>query len=73
MWQRPLCRRARNRPALPPQLQWQGSGADGYIVTAYDAYTGRPVGVEYKTRDNGIAIDGLPLGTPLDVVVQVRA
>jgi hypothetical protein len=55
------------------QLVWeQVYGAQYYIVTTYDAYSGRSLGVQYRVQGNTLAIAGLPLGTDVEVVVQVR-
>jgi hypothetical protein len=65
-------------PPLPPnhaiaQTAWQPvKGASHYVVSAYDAYSGRSLGINYQTNQNGINIAGLPLGQPIQLVVQVR-
>ena len=52
------------------QLNWQSAGASSYVVNAYDAYSGRSLGVQYRTNQNSININGLPTGTTVELVVQ---
>jgi hypothetical protein len=49
------------------------AGASSYVVTAYDAYSGRSLGVQYQTTESAIALDGLPVGTSIEIVVQGKS
>lgn len=46
-------------------------GAGYYIVTAYDAYSGRSLGLTYDVYGTSITMRGLPLGSTIEFVVQV--
>jgi hypothetical protein len=41
------------------------------VVSLYDAYSGRNLGIQYQTNQNSLSIRGLPIGQPVEVVVQV--
>lgn len=46
-------------------------GAGAYVISLYDAYSGRSLGVVYTVNTNAAVIGGLPLGTAVEFVVQV--
>ncbi|GBF88069.1 hypothetical protein Rsub_00781 [Raphidocelis subcapitata] len=53
------------------QLAWEPvDGAGSYMIIPYDSYSGRSLGIQYTSYDASIAIDGLPLGQAIDIVVQ---
>ncbi|KAI8472285.1 MAG: hypothetical protein J3K34DRAFT_214398 [Monoraphidium minutum] len=54
-----------------PTLLWEPvAGASSYVVSSYDAYSGRTLGVQYRTNQNSLTIYGLPMGTAVELVVQ---
>jgi hypothetical protein len=54
------------------QLRWSPApGADQYVVSLFDAYSGRSLGIQYQTTETAIELRGLPLGTTVQVYVQV--
>lgn len=57
-------------PPLKKQLFWKDPGAPSYLVTAYDAYSGRALGVSYRTQGGWISVPGLPVGSPVLLSVQ---
>ena len=55
------------------QMVWSASeGASYYVITAYDAYSGRSLGVGHKTRSPHIDVPGLPSSHTVRLEVKVQ-
>ena len=60
-------------PVPSHQMVWSASeGASFYAITAYDAFSGRSLGIVYKTRSPHIDVPGLPSSQTVRLEVQVK-